>query len=106
MGLIDLHESKRIDLAEGVFVHAVSTESMTVAHVHLKKGAVVPKHSHVHEQIVNVVEGALELTVEGEEFIVTPGKVLVLEPSIPHSARALTDCLVLDVFHPVREDFR
>ncbi|MCP4549367.1 MAG: cupin domain-containing protein, partial [bacterium] len=64
------------------------------------------EHAHDNEQIVNVMEGELELTVEGQKHLLVPGKVLVLPPNVPHSGRAVTDVYVVDTFHPVREDFR
>ena len=53
-----------------------------------------------------VIEGELELTVEGKTHSLVPGVVMVLPPNVPHSGRAVTDVKVVDVFHPAREDFR
>lgn len=106
MNLADFAALPELKLAEGVMAHVVNTATMSVTHVRCVKGAAVPEHSHYHEQLVNVVEGQLELTVNGEKTILTPGKVLVLPPNVPHSARALTEVYVIDVFHPAREDFR
>jgi quercetin dioxygenase-like cupin family protein len=106
MNLVDFASIPERKLAEGVMAHVVNTATMTVTHVRFVKGAAVPQHSHFHEQITNVIEGQLELTVNGETTILTKGKALVLPPNVPHSARALTDVYVIDVFHPAREDFR
>ena len=57
-------------------------------------------------EVVNVLEGVLELTVNGEVSRLEPGDVFVIPPDAPHSGRALTACRVLDVFAPVREDYR
>ena len=84
----------------------VNTATMTVTHVRFVKGAAVPEHSHYHEQSTHVIEGQLELTVKGEKTVLVPGKVLILPPNVPHSARAITEVYVIDVFHPAREDFR
>lgn len=105
MPLVDLDNLKHLDLAEGIRARVVNTGNLTVAHVKLDAGAVMPEHAHPHEQIVNVVEGELELTVDGKATILKRGRAMVLTPMIPHSARALTDVYVVDVFHPVREDF-
>ncbi len=104
MALIELKKLPDLELAEGIYAHAVNTGTMTVLHVTIKKDAVLPEHSHLHEQIVNVVEGELELTVAGEKFHLVPGRVMVLPPHIVHSGKGLTECRVIDVFHPVRED--
>jgi quercetin dioxygenase-like cupin family protein len=105
MGLVVLEELPRIIIADGISGKAVTAGTMTVMHVNLDKGAIVPEHSHYHEQVVNVIEGELELTVDGEKFSLTAGKVMVLPPNIVHSGRAKTEVKVIDVFHPVREDF-
>ena len=93
-------------LREGIYARLVHTEQMTVAHVLLIKGAVLPVHNHVHEQVTNVVEGELEMTVDGHTRICRPGDVVVLPSNVPHGAVALTECRVIDVFQPVREDYR
>ena len=66
----------------------------------------MPEHSHSHEQIVNLIEGELELRVGDEVRIVAPGIVAIIAPDVPHSGKAITMCRIIDVFHPVREDYR
>jgi quercetin dioxygenase-like cupin family protein len=106
MNLVDFASIPERQLADGVTAYVVNTAAMTVTHVRFTKGAAVPQHAHFHEQITNVIEGQLELTVNGETAVLTKGKALVLPPNVPHSARALTEVYVIDVFHPAREDFR
>ena len=106
MSLIKLNDLKELELAEGIRARVVNTDKMSVAHVKLTAGAVLPEHKHPHEQIVNVTKGELELTVDGQPVNLVPGLAMVLEPDVPHGGRAITDCWVIDVFHPVREDFR
>lgn len=105
MGLVNLDDLPDLEIAKGIFMRAVTAQFMTVAHVRLSAGSLLPEHSHHHEQVVNVVEGELELTVDGRSHSLVPGRVMVLPPNIPHSGRAVTDCRVVDAFHPVREDF-
>jgi len=105
MGLVELKNMAEFELARGVRARVVTASTVSVMHVRLDEGAVVPEHSHHHEQVVNVVEGELELTVEGVAHSITPGKAFVLKPNIPHSARAVKATIVMDVFHPVREEF-
>lgn len=86
----------------------VSGEHMMIAHVYLKKGAVVPVHSHHNEQITYILDGALKLVLgedQMEEFIITSGEVLVIPPNVPHSAVALEDTVDVDVFSPPRQDW-
>ena len=105
MGPIKLDELPELKLSEGILARVVTTPTTTVAHVKLSAGALLSEHSHHHEQVVNVIEGELELTVKGSPYRLTRGKVVVLPPNVPHSGRAITECSVIDVFHPVREDF-
>lgn len=95
---------KPFDLAPGVTAKVINSETMTIMHARLKAGASAPEHSHTQEQIVNVIEGEIELTVEGEPHHLKPGDTLILPPKVLHTARAITDCHVLDVFYPIRWD--
>ena len=72
----------------------------------IDSGSKVPEHSHVHEQVVNMLSGQLELTVAGKTCVLGPGQVLIIPSHAVHSGKALTACKVLDVFNPVREDYR
>lgn len=76
-----------------------------LARVLLKKGCVVPMHSHENEQVTYVLEGALHFTVGGEEVTVHSGEVLCIPPHVPHEATALEDTVDLDVFTPPRADW-
>ncbi len=106
MSVINLNDLQTKEIAPGFHARFVHGASMTVAHVQIDAGATLPEHSHVHEQIVNLIEGTFELTVDGVPHILEPGMVVPLAPNVPHSGRAITDCLIMDVFHPVREDFK
>ena len=79
---------------------------MTLAYWDVKKGAQVPEHAHHHEQMMQVLEGRFEFTLEGlcKEYGV--GEIVVIPPNHKHSARALTDCKIMDIFSPVREDYK
>ncbi len=80
-------------------------ETLTVAKLYLNKGAFVPTHSHVNEQISMVEYGALKFVMNGQEIVVKGGEVLQIPPNVPHSAEALEDSLATDLFSPVREDW-
>lgn len=79
-----------------------------LAHVYLKKGSVVPQHSHDNEQFTYILEGALRFFLgadKSEEVVVRAGEVLHIPSNLPHEAVALEDTLDLDVFTPVRQDW-
>ena len=81
-------------------------ESCQLLWAKFEPGGTYGHHSHPHEQIVNVLEGTFELVMEGASHILGPGDVLVIRGDVPHSGRAHTGCKIIDVFSPVREDYR
>jgi len=82
------------------------SDSMSFVLWRIDAGALLPAHRHVHEQVVNVYEGTFELTVDGVTRICGPGSVAAIPSNALHSGQAITDCRILDVFAPVREDYR
>ena len=86
----------------------ITGERMMLAHVYLKKGCIVPKHSHENEQITDVLEGALHFWIgvdEAQEVVVHAGEVLHIPSNVPHKALALEDTLDVDIFSPPRQDW-
>jgi len=83
----------------------IHSGQMTIARLELKKGAVVPEHSHVNEQICTVGRGALQFTIEGKERVVSGSQSLVIPPNVPHAVVALEDSVATDIFTPRREDW-
>lgn len=94
------------DIAPGFHGRMIHTDTMTLAYVDVDAGAVVPEHAHIHEQVLNVLEGQFELTYNGKTIPLQSGEVFVISSNVPHSGKAITQCRILDVFHPVREDFK
>jgi len=80
-------------------------ETVMVARVLLKKGSVVPRHSHHNEQVTYILEGALKFIIDDKEIVVRAGEVLCIPPHMPHEAEALEDTVDLDIFNPPREDW-
>jgi len=85
--------------------HFVVGQNMMLARVLLKKGCIVPEHSHHNEQITYIVEGALKFWIDGKIIVVRAGEVLTIPPYMPHKAEALEDTVDLDVFNPPRADW-
>jgi quercetin dioxygenase-like cupin family protein len=86
----------------------ITGDRMMLAHVYLKKGCIVPKHSHENEQITYILEGALKFWIgedQAQEVIVKAGDVLHIPSNVPHMAEALEDTLDVDIFDPPRQDW-
>jgi quercetin dioxygenase-like cupin family protein len=92
----------------GVEIHAVAGEGMMLSLVDLAAGSVVPEHSHPHEQMGMMISGRAEFTIGGVTRIVEPGDVWRIPGGVPHMVRTLGEgpAVALDVFHPVRDDYR
>ncbi len=80
-------------------------DQMMVARVLLKKGCLVPMHSHMNEQVTHIEEGALQFTINGQEITVRAGEFLCIPPNVPHQALALEDTVDVDIFTPPRADW-
>jgi quercetin dioxygenase-like cupin family protein len=93
------------DLKPGLQRQLVVGENMMLSRVLLKKGCIVPEHSHVNEQLTYILEGALKFVIDGREVIVRSGEVLCIPPNMPHAAEAMEDTVDLDVFNPPRADW-
>jgi quercetin dioxygenase-like cupin family protein len=85
--------------------HFVVGQNVMLARVLLRKGCIVPEHSHHNEQITYILEGALKFGIDGKEIVVNAGEVLTIPPNMPHWAEALADTVDLDIFNPPRADW-
>jgi quercetin dioxygenase-like cupin family protein len=83
----------------------ITAQNATLARFSLRKGVVIPEHSHANEQLTSVLQGALKLIFSGREVIVRAGEVVCIPPHQPHAAEAVEDTIVLDVFSPPRADW-
>ncbi len=106
MGYVELSQIEEMVPFPGFRGRMVHTDRMTLAYWSVTEGSALPQHSHHHEQVVNVLEGTLELVVDGTEHTLEEGDVYVIPPNAEHSATAVTSCRLLDVFSPVRDDYR
>jgi quercetin dioxygenase-like cupin family protein len=80
-------------------------QDIMLARVLMKKGCIVPEHSHHNEQLTYILEGALKFWIDGREIVVHAGETLCIPSNMPHKAEALEDTIDLDVFSPPREDW-
>ena len=94
------------ELTKGIIGHYVHGQNSTLGLVILEKGSSVPPHHHPQEQITYILEGQLQMVIDGKDCLLEPGTYYVIPSSVVHSAVALTDCRLIDVFSPVREDYK
>jgi quercetin dioxygenase-like cupin family protein len=85
--------------------HFVVGQEIMLARVLMKKGCIVPEHSHHNEQLTYIIEGALKFWIDGREIVVNAGETLCIPSNMPHKAEALEDTVDLDVFSPPRADW-
>ena len=98
-----LDEREQMPGFHGRFIHG---QGMTVIFWRIAADAVLPEHSHPHEQMTYVQDGELELTIAGTTRVHPAGSLVIIPSDAVHSGRALSDVEALDVFQPVREDYR
>ena len=86
----------------------ITGDRIMLTHVYLKKGAIVPQHSHENEQITYILEGGLRFWIgedESEVIDLRAGDVLHIPSHVKHKAEALSDTLDVDIFSPPRQDW-
>ncbi|TVP42297.1 MAG: cupin domain-containing protein [Gemmatimonadales bacterium] len=96
------------EVTDSIRRRIITGDGMMIAQVFLDQGAVVPKHSHLNEQITYIVSGALHFRLGEDldrEVTVRAGEVLHIPAHLPHEATALEDTLDVDVFSPPRADW-
>ena len=95
-------------VSESLDRRLITGDRVMLSHVYLKKGSVVPRHSHENEQITYILEGGLRFWIgpdESEVIDVRAGEVLHIPSFVQHKAEALEDTLDVDIFSPPREDW-
>jgi quercetin dioxygenase-like cupin family protein len=102
-------ESVELETVNPSMVRRVVTgEGMTVAKIWFKDGFLVPQHSHVHEQITQVIKGKMRFWFgadRAEEVDVGPGGVVVIPSGVPHEALCIGDVEEMDMWTPRRDDW-
>lgn len=94
------------EILAGFWAQPIHTPGNTINFIQVKAGSSFPVHQHFHHQCAFVLEGEFEMTIDGETKVLKPGLFVVIPSNMPHSGRALTDCRLVDIFNPVREDYR
>jgi len=97
-----LRVTERLPGWHGRYFH---TPSMTFAHYDFVRGASIHEHFHPQEEVYEVIEGELELTIDGVAEVARSGVVAIVPAGARHSVKALTDGRAIIVDHPVRPEF-
>lgn len=106
MGFIDIKSYQPIEPVPGCRMRTPFGQHLMLSYLEMDEGAVVPMHSHPHEQGGMLIRGTLELTIGDETRLVEPGAMFLIPPNVSHKAMAVGGpVVVLDVFSPVREDY-
>jgi quercetin dioxygenase-like cupin family protein len=102
----NLSDIQSRELQPGFHGKVIHMEGMTYVHWRIEAGASLPAHSHRHEQLTHVLQGQFELTIGEKTQVMNPGDIAMIPSHAQHQGRAITECLLIDVFRPVREEFR
>lgn len=102
----DISNIEQKEIIKGFNVRFFHTNSFTIAFWEIEEGSILPEHSHIHEQSTQVIEGKLELLIDGISTVLEPGMIANIPSNVIHSGKALTKCKVTDVFSPTREDYK
>ena len=103
---LNIANIKTKEVAPGFVGRIIHTDKMSMSFFEIKQGSILPEHAHFHEQTSYVQEGEFKFTINGETKVVTAGDFIKIAGDTPHSAIALTDCKIIDVFDPCREDYK
>jgi quercetin dioxygenase-like cupin family protein len=83
----------------------ITGDRVTVARFELRCGGIVPRHAHENEQVSYIVSGVLKFRFDDHDVLVRGGEILQIPPNVPHAAEVVEDCVAIDVFSPVRQDW-
>lgn len=106
MSFIKVPDLPAKEIVPGGEARVIHTGTMSFVYWRTTAGSNFPLHQHPHEQVAHVLEGKFELTVGDETSILEPGITALIPGGVLHGGRSLTDCLLLDVFTPEREDYK
>jgi len=105
MPFIDTRTLNVIERLPGWYGRYFHSPSMTFAHYEFKRGASIHEHFHPQEEVYEVIEGELEVTIDGVAQVVGAGSVAIVPENARHSVKALSDGRVIIVDYPRRPEF-
>lgn len=100
-------DAQQVEMLAGIHRRTMAiTDEEMLCEFYLERDSVVPEHSHMNDQVGYVIYGKVELKIGSETHVCQPGDSYAVPGGVAHSARALVDSLVIDVFSPPRNDYR
>ena len=103
---MNIKELKSNEIMPGFHGRILHGSDFTWVYWEIDKGSSLPEHNHVNEQLMHVVKGKFEFTINGKKHLCEKGSTFQIPSNVPHSGKALTDCKLMDVFSPVREEYK
>ena len=103
---LNVKNLKQREIVPGFHGRFINGENITWAFWEIEKDSSIPDHFHIHEQIMHVVSGDFEFTVNGITSVFSNGDTIVIPSNTPHRGKALTNCKIMDVFSPKREEYK
>ena len=101
MNIKDLKSNEIMPGFRGRIIHG---SDFTWVYWEIDKGSSLSEHNHVNEQLMHVIEGEFEFTIDGKKNLCKKGSTFLIPSNVPHPGRAISDCILMDVFSPRRED--
>jgi quercetin dioxygenase-like cupin family protein len=106
MPFIDISSLAVVERLPGWRGRYFHSPSMTFAHYDFKRGSTIHEHFHPQEEVYEVIEGELELTIDGLAEVARPGMVAIVQANVRHSVKAITDGQAIIVDYPLRPEFK
>lgn len=105
MPFLDVNSLGCIERLPGWRGRYFDSANMTFAHYEFTRGASIHEHSHPQEEVYEVIEGELEISIDGQAQIARAGVVAIVPSGVRHSVRAITDGRAIIIDHPLRTEF-
>ena len=103
---LNINNLKQREIMPGFRGKFVNGENITLAFWEIEKDSSIPDHFHIHEQIMHVLSGDFKFTIDGITSTFSEGDIIVIPSNTPHRGTALTNCKIMDVFSPRREEYK
>ena len=101
---MNIKDLKPKEIMPGFHGRIIHGSDFTWVYWEIDKGSSLQEHNHVNEQLMHVIEGEFEFTINGKKKLCKKGSTFVIPSNVHHSGKAISDCVLMDVFNPKRED--